>query len=33
MGFSVVVASRDYSLVVVCRLLTVVVSLVPEHGL
>ena len=30
---SLVVASRDYSLVVVCGLLTAVASLVGEHGL
>ena len=32
MGFSLVVASRDYS-PLVCSLLTVVISLVPERGL
>ena len=31
-GFSLVVDSRVYSRVVVCGLLNVVVSLVPEHG-
>ena len=31
-GFSLVVASRDYSLVVVLRLFTAVTSLVSEHG-
>ena len=33
MGFSLVAASRGYSLVVVCRLLTAVASLVAERGL
>ena len=33
MGFSLVVASRGYSLVAVCRLLTVVASLAAEPGL
>ena len=33
MGFSLVVARRGYSLAVVCGLLTVVISLVAEHGL
>ena len=32
-GFSLVVASSDYSLVVVHRLLIVVASLVAEHSL
>ena len=33
LGLSVVAASGDYFLVAVCRLLTVVASLVAEHGL
>ena len=33
MSFSLVAASRGYSLAVVCRLLTAVASLVAEHGL
>ena len=33
MGFSLVAASRDYSVVVVCRLLLAVASLVAEHRL
>ena len=33
MGFSLVVGSRDSSLVAVCRLLIVVASLVVEHRL
>ena len=33
MGFSPAIESRDYSLVVVHELLTVIVSLVVEHGL
>ena len=33
LGFSLVVASRGYPPVVVCRLLIVVASLVEEHGL
>ena len=32
-GLSLVVASRGYSLVAVCRLLIAVASLVAEHGL
>jgi len=32
-GFSLVVASGGYSLVVACRLLTAVASLPVEHGL
>ena len=32
-GFSLVVASGGYSLVVVSRLLTVLASLIAEHGL
>ena len=32
-GFTLVAASRGYSLVAVCRLLIVVVSLVAEHRL
>ena len=32
-AFLFLVASRGYSLVVVCRLLTAVVSFVAEHGL
>ena len=32
-GFSLVAASRGYSLVVVCRFPTAVASLVAEHGL
>ena len=32
-GFSPVAGNGDYSLVVVCRLLIVVASLVAEHGL
>ena len=32
-GFSLVEASGGYSFAVVCRLLTVVASLVEEHGL
>ena len=33
MGFSIVAASRGYSLVAMCRLLIAVASLVAEHGL
>ena len=33
LGFSLVVVSESYSLVAVCRLLTVVICLVAEHGL
>ena len=33
MGFSLVVVSRAYSLVVACRLLIAVASLVVVHGL
>ena len=32
-GFTLVAASRGYSLVAVCRLLSAMTSLVTEHGL